>query len=109
MPIDTSKLKTSTKAWVAFFMLNITASQIQVARTYVVNNVLPALIHHPKWGALIVSGFGLALALHRPEVQNLYKKLHDGTLVPLPPDSVVGAAPTPASTPVVATEATPKQ
>jgi hypothetical protein len=108
MAIDTSKLKKSTVAWVTFFMINLTASQIQVARTYVVTNVLPQLVHHPKWGAAIVSIFGIALALHRPEVQQLYKKLHDGTLVPLSPGSVVGASPAPASAPVVGTEVTPK-
>lgn len=86
MALDLTRIKKSTKGFVLFFLFNLSMTQIQGARDFVIANVLPAVAHHPKWGGAIVSLFGIALALHRPMAQ---KMLHDvfGDKPDVPADS----------------------
>jgi hypothetical protein len=69
-----ARMKKSTIGIASFFLFNIGATQIETTRDLVVKYVFPMLIHHPRWGGIITSAFGLALLLHRPGAQ---KRLHD--------------------------------
>lgn len=74
MKLDLSRIKTTTKAIVVFFVFNLSMTQIQGARDFFIAHIFPLLVTHPKWSGTITSLFAIALALHRPQAQKL---LHD--------------------------------
>ena len=82
------KLKASTKALILAVVFGpISVTQLEQARDF----CIPKLVHHPKLAGLAVAVFGLAILLHRPQVQKFLKHEPDGLpLVPAEPGAQIG-------------------
>lgn len=78
MTVDLSRIKSSTKAMVVFFLFNMSLTQIQAARDFMITYVFPQLVHHPKLSGLMLSLFGMALSLHSPVAQKMLHNVFGG-------------------------------
>lgn len=80
------KLKASTWALLSFFLVNISLTQVEQARDFIV----PKLVHYPKLAGIVLSLFGIAILLHRPQVQKFIEQASTGhPLIPAEPGAQI--------------------